>query len=262
MKEKGDLVGILLAAGRSTRFGSDKLLHPLPDGTPMALAGAKALCAALPRTVAVIRADNTALAALFAAHGIETAIAEQADAGMGASLAAGIAATAGAGGWLVALGDMPHIRQQTVGQVAGAPGGTQLPGAARTSGGVFGVVSPGTARAARRPGRARAVGATCRRAGAGRVQRPGRAHRYRRAGRAHRPLLTSPRSCETRSGSARQFLFQDVVELRRIGLALAGLHRLADEEAEQLVLPAAVFRHLAGVGGDDVVHDLFNGAGV
>ena len=29
------LVGILLAAGKSERFGSNKLLHALPDGQPM-----------------------------------------------------------------------------------------------------------------------------------------------------------------------------------------------------------------------------------
>lgn len=118
MKAEGGLVGILLAAGRSTRFGSDKLLHPLAGGTPMALASAIALRAAAPRTVAVIRAGNAELAALFAAHGIETAIAEQADYGMGASLAAGVAATAGADGWLVALGDMPYVRPQTGARVA------------------------------------------------------------------------------------------------------------------------------------------------
>ena len=122
MSAGGELVGIVLAAGRSTRFGSDKLLHRLPDGTPMALASATALRAAVPRTVAVVGAHNEALAALFAAHGIETTIAHQADAGMGASLAAGIDATVGARGWVVALGDMPYIRRDTVARVAGALG--------------------------------------------------------------------------------------------------------------------------------------------
>jgi len=30
------IVGILLAAGSASRFGSDKLLHPLPHGVPIA----------------------------------------------------------------------------------------------------------------------------------------------------------------------------------------------------------------------------------
>lgn len=118
MTADSKLAGIVLAAGRATRFGSDKLLHPLADGTPMALASAYALRAVVPRTIAVIAPNNRRLAALFAAHGIETAIAEDADSGMGASLAAGVAATADATGWLVALGDMPYIQPHTVGRVA------------------------------------------------------------------------------------------------------------------------------------------------
>lgn len=118
MRTRREPVGVVLAAGRSRRFGGDKLLHALPDGTPMALQSALALRAVLPRTVAVVGAHSAALAELFAAHGIETAVAEHADAGMGASLAAGIAATADAGGWVVALGDMPYIRQHTVTRVA------------------------------------------------------------------------------------------------------------------------------------------------
>ena len=37
-------------------------------------------------------------------------------------------------------------------------------------------------------------------------------------------------------------MLQNLIQLRRVGLALAGLHREADEEAEQLVLAAAVLR--------------------
>ncbi len=119
MKQKSDLAGILLAAGRSRRFGSDKLVHPL-QGTPMAIASSNALRAALPRTLAVIRPDNDVLAALFTAHGVEIVIAEHADSGMGASLAAGIAAAMDASGWVIALGDMPFILPRTIAQVAAA----------------------------------------------------------------------------------------------------------------------------------------------
>jgi molybdenum cofactor cytidylyltransferase len=114
-----ELAGVVLAAGGSRRFGGDKLVHPLHDGTPMALASALALRAVVPRTVVVLSAHNGALAALCAAHGIETAVAEHAGSGMGASLAAGVAATVEADGWLVALGDMPYIQPQTISRVAG-----------------------------------------------------------------------------------------------------------------------------------------------
>ena len=46
---------ILLAAGRSSRFGGNKLLHPLADGTPVALAAARNLVAALPGALAVVK---------------------------------------------------------------------------------------------------------------------------------------------------------------------------------------------------------------
>lgn len=52
---RGEIVGILLAAGRGSRFGSDKLLHPLADGTPMAVAAAASLLQACGRVIAVLR---------------------------------------------------------------------------------------------------------------------------------------------------------------------------------------------------------------
>ncbi len=119
---RSGIVGILLAAGRARRFGSDKLIHPMADGKAMAVASADTLRAILPRTVAVVRADNHALAELFAEHRIEMVVAEHADSGMGASLAAGVAATADARGWIVALGDMPFILRKTVALVAEAIG--------------------------------------------------------------------------------------------------------------------------------------------
>lgn len=104
------IVGILLAAGSSRRFGSDKRLRPLPEGTPMALASARRLAAACSRTIVVIRPNDTALASLLAEEGLETVVCNEAEQGMGHSLSTGIAASADAAGWLVALADMPYIR--------------------------------------------------------------------------------------------------------------------------------------------------------
>lgn len=105
----GPIVGILLAAGRGRRFGSDKLLHPLPDGTPMAVAAASSLRPACDRLIAVLRPGSESLAALLAAAGCETVVCPEADGGMGHSLAAGVRAAADAGGWIAALADMPFI---------------------------------------------------------------------------------------------------------------------------------------------------------
>lgn len=103
------IVGILLAAGRGSRFGSDKLLHHLADGKPMAVAAARHFRPACERLIAVLRPDSEALGGLLAAEGCTTIICPDAEAGMGHTLAAGVRASPEALGWLVALGDMPFI---------------------------------------------------------------------------------------------------------------------------------------------------------
>ena len=103
------IVGILLAAGRGSRFGSDKLLHQLGDGTPMAVVAARHLRPACDRLIAVLRPASEILAGLLAAEGCETIICPEGEAGMGHTLAAGVRASPEALGWVVALGDMPFI---------------------------------------------------------------------------------------------------------------------------------------------------------
>jgi len=117
---RGEIVGLLLAAGASTRFGANKLLHPLPDGRPIALASALALRAALPQILVVVRPNNQALARLLAEHGIASVFAANAADGMGASLAQGVASTMQAQGWLIALADMPFVKPQTMVRIADA----------------------------------------------------------------------------------------------------------------------------------------------
>ena len=111
-------VGILLAGGAATRFGSDKLLHPLPGGTPIALASFRNLHAALPRVVAVVRPGADVLARLLQEGGAEVTVCERADDGMGTTLAHAVRAARGADGWVVALADMPFIRPDTIRRVA------------------------------------------------------------------------------------------------------------------------------------------------
>ena len=116
-----DIVGIVLAAGRARRFGGDKLRRALPDGTFIGLASARVLRAALPgRVLAVVRVGETKLRGEFEADGIECVECVDADSGMGASLARGVSATDDAAGWLIALGDMPFVRTETVAAVAAA----------------------------------------------------------------------------------------------------------------------------------------------
>jgi molybdenum cofactor cytidylyltransferase len=116
------LSGILLAAGRSVRFGADKLLHPLPNGTPMALASLRNLRAVVADVVAVVGPDQVQVAALLEAGGARLRLCPGAERGMGASLACGVAAAANANGWIIALADMPFIRPASISAVARALG--------------------------------------------------------------------------------------------------------------------------------------------
>ncbi len=127
------VVGILLAAGRGERFGGAKLLAKarsassvsasgLADlaGECIGVAACRHLLAALPQVVAVVRPDDAALAAALGAAGARVVRCANADEGMGASLACGVAATRDAGGWLVALADMPWVLPSTIARVAAA----------------------------------------------------------------------------------------------------------------------------------------------
>jgi molybdenum cofactor cytidylyltransferase len=76
----------------------------------MALAAGRRLAAACNRTVVVIRPDDAELHALLAAEGLHAVVSDKAEQGMGHSLSAGVASTADAAGWLIALADMPYIQ--------------------------------------------------------------------------------------------------------------------------------------------------------
>ncbi|MDO9069524.1 MAG: nucleotidyltransferase family protein [Deltaproteobacteria bacterium] len=112
------IAGILLAAGAGTRFGGDKLLFPLPDGTPIGIKAARSLLSGVDHGIAVMRPSDRLLAQLLEAEGLRIAFCPDPEAGMGTSLAFGVSAAQNADGWLIALGDMPFIRHDTVRSVA------------------------------------------------------------------------------------------------------------------------------------------------
>lgn len=116
----GPIVGILLAAGASLRFGSDKLTHSLPDGDLVAVRACRNLLAVTDCVLAVVRPGSERLAALLQSEGAEVMICADADQGMSASLVCGVRARPEAAGWLIALADMPWIAPTTIRKVADA----------------------------------------------------------------------------------------------------------------------------------------------
>ena len=117
--------GILLAAGSSKRFGSNKLLQALPAssshaGVPIALAAARNFVEALPESIAVLRPRAQKLGQILRDAGCNTVVCKNAAEGMGTSLAAGVRAAPEADGWVVALADMPFLRPETIRVIAKA----------------------------------------------------------------------------------------------------------------------------------------------
>jgi molybdenum cofactor cytidylyltransferase len=122
------IVGILLAAGRGTRFDASrlKLLERTgADAMPLALAAARNLRAVLSEVIAVARpalddAQQASLRAHLAGAGCRVVECAGAERGMGESLACGVRAAPGADGWLIALADLPAIAPATIAAVADA----------------------------------------------------------------------------------------------------------------------------------------------
>lgn len=109
-----EIAALLLCGGAARRFGTDKLLA---GRDPIAARAARNLIAATGHALAVIPLGRPQLRAVLEAAGCEVLETDRTQSGMGASLAAGVEATDRAGAWIVALGDMPAIRPETIARV-------------------------------------------------------------------------------------------------------------------------------------------------
>ncbi|MEQ8262002.1 nucleotidyltransferase family protein [Pseudohaliea sp.] len=113
---------LLLAAGRGTRFGSDKRRARLPDGELLLDRSIAAIeQTGLPLRVA-LGPDDSALARALRARAIETIRCAAAPRGMGATLADAVRQLPAWDAVLVALGDMPWLRPESIAAVARAAG--------------------------------------------------------------------------------------------------------------------------------------------
>lgn len=119
------MIGILLAAGFSRRFGeADKLLQILADGRPMAVIAAENMIKAIPLTIAVVRPDNKTLAVLLENAGLRIVFCDAEQTEMADSLSAAVRYAAqfseSSAGFIIALADMPYIKTATIKAVAHA----------------------------------------------------------------------------------------------------------------------------------------------
>lgn len=104
-----DVAAVLLAAGRGTRFGGDKLLAEL-DSKPLAVYAADLLAGiGFGALIAVCRADDAVLPGLLHARGFTIALNDRPEDGQSRSLRLGVEAARGSAALLIALADMPFV---------------------------------------------------------------------------------------------------------------------------------------------------------
>ncbi len=114
-----NIVGLLLAAGSATRFGSDKLSHRLPHGVTIAVQAARHMRSVVPKAFAVVKPGAERLAEALSEY-CEIVVCDNAADGMGASLACAARAAGKADGYLIALADMPFVRASSIAAVRDA----------------------------------------------------------------------------------------------------------------------------------------------
>lgn len=121
---KAQPVVVVLAAGRGSRFGGQrhKLEQPLGGNSVLAATLRHAVASGLPVLAVTTRALEPQAARVVATR--DVVIVPEADSapglGMGYSIAAGVAASPDASGWLVLPADMPLVQPQTLVAVAEA----------------------------------------------------------------------------------------------------------------------------------------------
>jgi molybdenum cofactor cytidylyltransferase len=113
----GDVIAIVLAAGRSKRFGSDKRLTPLADGEALLSQTLSAVVPNFLHTYVVLKAEDDPQALLQSTYLQQVQIlkAPNADGGLGSSLADAFRLLQNAHGLAAAifLGDMPWLLPAT-----------------------------------------------------------------------------------------------------------------------------------------------------
>jgi molybdenum cofactor cytidylyltransferase len=109
---------LVVAAGFSRRFGTDKRLHRVADDQPMLIATLRTYCAVFPNVAVVVRSDDSAIAQLVMASFYRNppllVTTDHAAAGMGASLSDGVRRLLAWDYLFIGLGDMPFVRVTTL----------------------------------------------------------------------------------------------------------------------------------------------------
>lgn len=113
------IAALILAAGASRRFGSDKRLHEV-DGKPLLGHTLARYSEVFEKVGVTLRPGEGEVERLATAAGALSITAPDAHLGQGRSLAHGVAALADSDGLVIGLGDMPFVQADTLLAIANA----------------------------------------------------------------------------------------------------------------------------------------------
>lgn len=114
------IVGILLAGGRSRRYGTkNKLTECGADGVAIGIKAARTLARVVDELLVVVAPEEQTSFELFS-RVYPTTQCPDAHKGMGHTVAHGVGQTVNADGWVIGLADMPYVRSATIASVCDA----------------------------------------------------------------------------------------------------------------------------------------------
>lgn len=114
---QSEITGILLAAGKSSRFGSNKLMQILPNGHSIIEQSILNIAPHVDRLICVIQSQQQTQIAHLKNNNISLLSCNLSAQGISASIACGIRASENASAWVIALADMPFIQARTYQQL-------------------------------------------------------------------------------------------------------------------------------------------------
>jgi len=107
------VVGIVLAAGMSTRMGSPKQLLPLAGKTTIEVVAGR-IRSRLEKVYVVVGHRGNEVSSVLEPYSVECVVNPEFAQGMTSSVKCGIKAAAGAGAFLICLGDQPGVGVQAI----------------------------------------------------------------------------------------------------------------------------------------------------
>jgi len=114
MKSNNACIGALvMAAGLSERFGSNKLLHPLPNGKPLLFETLSQLKTTQIAIHVITHSRQIELCQRLSLEPLTFSVTAPEKTGLGFSIAQGVQDTAHWGGWIMCLADMPFVQAST-----------------------------------------------------------------------------------------------------------------------------------------------------